>query len=61
MRRAIRVRLYPTPAQETLFARTAGAARKVYNLRLGVRKDFYEQDGLSVSTNDLMAMLPLWK
>jgi len=55
------VRLYPTRVQETLFARTAGAARKVYNLGLGVRKDFYEQDGISVSTNDLMAMLPLWK
>ncbi len=61
MRRAVKVRLYPTPAQESLFARTAGAARKVYNLGLGVRKDFYEQDSISVSTNDLMKMLPLWK
>lgn len=61
MRRAVKVRLYPTPEQETLFARTAGAAKKAYNLGLGVRKDAYEQDGLSVSTNDLMKMLPLWK
>lgn len=51
MRRSIRVRLYPTPAQKTLFARTAGAAIEVYNLGLGVRKYFYEQDGISVSTN----------
>lgn len=61
MRRAVKVRLYPTPAQETLFARTAGAARFVYNAGLGLRIDAYKNDGLSVSTYDLMAMLPLWK
>ena len=61
MRRAVKVRLYPTPEQESLFLRTAGACRKVYNLGLGVRKDFYDDDGISVTTNDLMKMLPLWK
>jgi putative transposase len=61
MRRAVKVRLYPTPEQESLFLRTAGACRKVYNLGLGVRKDFYDEGGISVTTNDLMKMLPLWK
>jgi len=61
MRRGVRVRLYPSLEQESLLARTAAAARRVYNLGLGVRKDYWQEDGISVSTYDLMRMLPLWK
>ncbi len=61
MRRGVRVRLYPSLEQESLLARTAAAARRVYNLGLGVRRDYWQEDGISVSTYDLMRMLPLWK
>jgi len=61
VRRAVKVRLYPDPAQEALFAQTAGAARWVFNTGLAVRRDAWQDDQISVSTNDLMAMLPLWK
>jgi len=60
-RRAIKVRLYPSLEQESLLARTAAAARRVYNLGLGVRKDYWQEDQISVTTYDLMRMLPLWK
>ncbi len=61
MRRAVKVRLYPDPVQEALFARTAGAARWVFNTGHAVRRDAWQDEQLSVSTNDLMRMLPLWK
>lgn len=61
MRRAVKVRVYPNPAQEALFAQTAGAARWVFNTGLAVRKDAWQDDQVAVSTADLMRMLPLWK
>lgn len=61
MRRAVKVRLYPTLEREALFARTAGAARFVYNTGLGLRIDAYKNDGLSIPTSALDKMLPLWK
>jgi putative transposase len=60
-RRAVKVRLYPTPEQESLFSRTAGSCRFVYNLGLGLKNDVWDQDQLNISTVDLIVMLPLWK
>jgi len=60
-RRAVKVRVYPTPEQEAVLARTAGVCRFVFNLGLGVKKDAWIEDQLSVSAYDLMAMLPMWK
>ncbi|MFN8758982.1 MAG: helix-turn-helix domain-containing protein, partial [Tagaea sp.] len=39
-RSAIRYRIYPTPAQETVFRQIAGACRFVYNLALEQREKF---------------------
>jgi putative transposase len=56
-----KVRLYPTPEQESLMARTAGACRFAYNTGLDLKKQSWESDQLSVSSYGLMAMIPLWK
>lgn len=43
--RAIKYRLYPTTEQKTLFIKTFGCCRKVYNLMLTDRIDSYETTG----------------
>jgi putative transposase len=61
MQRAVKVRLYPSPEQEALLSRTAGACRFVCNQGLGLKKNAWEQDQLNISSYDLMAMIPMWK
>ena len=43
MNRAIKYRLYPTTEQETLFAKTFGCCRKVWNLMLADKVRHYEE------------------
>ena len=43
MNRAIKYRLYPTTEQETLFAKTFGCCRKVWNLMLADKVKHYEE------------------
>ena len=43
--RAIKYRLYPTSEQETMFARTFGCCRKVWNLMLSDKNAFYRETG----------------
>ena len=43
MNRAIKYRVYPTPEQEILFAKTFGCCRKVYNLMLADKIACYEE------------------
>ena len=51
---AYRYRLYPDHDQQVLFARTFGCCRKVYNLMLGDKKDFYRSDGLMLYVTPAM-------
>ena len=45
MNRAIRYRLYPATEQRTLFAKTFGCCRKVYNLMLADKIESYKATG----------------
>ena len=45
MNRAIKYRIYPTPEQKILFAKTFGSCRKVWNLMLADKKTCYEETG----------------
>lgn len=49
MNRAIKYRLYPTTEQATMFAKTFGCCRKVYNLMLADKIDSYIATGKFVS------------
>ena len=54
-------RIYPTKAQETQLNQQLELCRWVYNKTLEMRKNSYEQDGVSLSYYDTKKMLPLWK
>jgi putative transposase len=45
MNKAIRYRIYPTTEQATLFAKTFGCCRKVYNLMLSDKIESYKATG----------------
>ncbi|MCA3267672.1 MAG: transposase [Azospirillum sp.] len=58
-RSAIRYRIYPTPAQETVFRQIAGACRFVYNLALEQRAKFSRRGraiGYVAQQNELPAL-----
>ena len=45
MNKAYRYRLYPTPEQKHMFAKTFGCVRFIYNKMLGDRLDYYKETG----------------
>lgn len=45
MNKAIKYRIYPTPEQAVLFAKTFGCCRKVYNLMLADKIESYKETG----------------
>ena len=45
MNKAYKYRLYPTDEQATMFAKTFGCCRKVYNLMLEEKIDNYKRTG----------------
>ena len=49
---AYKYRIYPNKQQKTMLQKTFGCTRHVYNTYLAMRKDSYEQDGISVSYKD---------
>ena len=49
MNKAIKYRIYPTAEQMTLFAKTFGCCRKVYNLMLADKIESYKETGKFVS------------
>lgn len=57
----LKVRLYPTQAQETTLATTLETCRILYNRLLAWRKDAYEQTGKSPSRYEQQAAFPHWK
>ncbi|WP_210436113.1 helix-turn-helix domain-containing protein, partial [Photobacterium toruni] len=48
---AMKFRLYPTPSQENLLARTFGCVRVVYNQILKHRTDAYYSDNEKINYN----------
>ena len=49
MNKAIKYRIYPTAEQMTMFAKTFGCCRKVYNLMLSDKIESYKETGKFVS------------
>src|SRR5579862_4807922 len=60
-RKAIKFRLYPTHAQQTLLEETLATCRDVYNSCLHWRKHDFELYGKSPSYYDQKKALPIWK
>lgn len=64
-RKAYRVRIYPTPAQEAAFRQIAGCCRMIYNLGLEQRRSFWRahraQTGRSISWMGQKRELPALK
>ena len=61
MEKAYKFRLYPTEEQKTLFLKTFGCTRFVYNKILAIRKEAYSKDKTSLSNYDCVKMLPAMK
>lgn len=57
MKRAIRVKLYPTPEQEVLMYQSCGVARKAYNLCKALDIQFYENTGKGIPSKDFGPMM----
>lgn len=49
-----KIRLFPTPDQETKFKQFAGAARFVYNYALGLKIEYYREYNESLTTQNLI-------
>ena len=56
-KRAYKYRFYPTEEQKSIFARTFGCARFVYNWALRLRNDAYYNEQKHISYADTSAML----
>lgn len=54
MNKAIKYRLYPTTEQATMFAKTFGCCRKVYNLMLADKIAYYKANGKMLTTTPAM-------
>ena len=52
--KAIKYRLYPTTEQKTMFAKTFGCCRKVYNLMLNDKIESYKKTGRFASVTPAM-------
>jgi putative transposase len=50
MNKAIKYRLYPTVKQINMFANTFGCCRKIYNLMLSDKIDYYKETGSMLTT-----------
>lgn len=57
MIKGYKYRIYPTSDQETQLLKTIGSARKVYNLLLSDRLDFYKEYSLGNITQEEMSAL----
>lgn len=62
MRKATKVRLYPTTEEAALLDRQFGAVRFCYNKGLALKKRFYDRTGANLSAkHDLKKLLPIAK
>ena len=58
MVKAYKFRIYPIIQQKELMLKTFGRVRFVYNQTLAARRDAYDKNKRSLSTNDCVKMLP---
>jgi putative transposase len=61
MLRAFKYRIYPTPEQETVFRRTVGCSRYVWNRALHLRSEAWKNGQNRIPGKDLHAKLTEWK
>lgn len=61
MLKAFKYRCYPTPEQESVFRRTMGCCRFVWNRALQLRSEAWKNGQNRIPGKDLMARLPEWK
>ncbi|MBD2082542.1 RNA-guided endonuclease TnpB family protein [Leptolyngbya sp. FACHB-17] len=61
MLKAVKVRIYPTDAQQVHLAQAFGCCRWVWNQSLAIMSQTYKQTGRGVSAMDMKKLLPVWK
>ena len=61
MRRAIKVRIYPTPEQKNTLAQVFGCCRFIFNKALTLKKERYEATKENLSWIEISRMLTVWK
>ncbi len=61
MLRAVKVRIYPTDAQQAHMAQAFGCVRWVWNQSLAVISATYKETGKSISAYDMKKQIPIWK
>lgn len=54
-------RLYPTPNQKILLAKTFGCVRFVYNKSLDIKTSIYQKNKKSISVYELIKQISKWK
>lgn len=59
--KSLKIRLYPTKEQETLFYKHIGCQRYVYNWGLVLNNELYKKEGKKYSTTELGKMLTQYK
>jgi putative transposase len=61
MLKAVKVRIYPTDAQQAHLAQAFGCCRWVWNQSLAIMSQTYKETGRGVSAIDMKKLLPIWK
>ena len=61
MLKAVKVRLYPTDAQQAHLAQAFGCARWVWNQSLAAMSIAYKETGKGLSALDMKKQIPFWK
>jgi len=61
MRKTFKFRLFPTRGQRTKLKATLEGCRRAYNLCLQIRRDAYQNDGVSLSLYDTGRMVKDWR
>jgi putative transposase len=61
MLKAVKVRIYPTEAQQAHLARAFGCARWVWNQSLATMTATYQETGKGVTAMSMKKCIPLWK
>ncbi|MFB2976043.1 RNA-guided endonuclease InsQ/TnpB family protein [Microseira sp. BLCC-F43] len=61
MLKAVKVRIYPTDAQQAHLARAFGCVRWVFNQSLAKISQTYKETGRGVSAMDMKKQIPIWK
>ena len=61
MLKTVKVRLYPTKAQQKAITSQFGACRYIYNRSLALRKFVFNRYGKTLSANDLIKRIAVLK